>query len=531
MSTTAISLPLPEAIPEKKAINPWLVAMTVSMVTFMEILDGTIVNVALRHIAGDLSAGVEESTWVLTSYLVSNAIVLPLAGWFYTLLGRKNFYMMGAAIFTVSSLLCGFAPSLGMLILFRVIQGLGGGGLQPSSQAILVDTFPPEKRNMAMAFYGMTVVAAPALGPTLGGLITDNWSWRWIFFINVPVGIIALFLTWRLVHDPATVVRKQLSEIEVDGWGLGLLAVGLGFLQVVLDKGQNEGWFQSDFIFWMSFISVLALVLFVVVEWFHVNPVVDLSLLANRSFLLANFAMFALGFILYGSSVVLPMLTQQLMGYTATQAGLILSPGALVVMMIMPMVGKILQRRQPKELATVGMTINAIAMFLMAHLTLQADLPTIVKFRMIQGIGLALLFVPINAMGFAHAPRDKVNAATGIINLSRNLGASFGISLVTAMIANRAQVHQTQLVSHLTPSDPTYLAWLERARQMLVLRGFTPADAVQKANGMLGNILNQQANTLSFMEVFFALGCLSLLAVPIVLATKKVTGPRSTSAH
>ncbi len=517
---------------EKPATNPWLIAMTVSMVTFMEILDGTIVNVALRHIAGDLSAGVEESTWVLTSYLVSNAIVLPLAGWFYLLMGRKRFYLMGAAIFTVSSLLCGLAPSLGMLILMRVIQGLGGGGLQPSSQAILVDTFPVEKRNMAMAFYGMTVVCAPALGPTLGGWITDNFSWRWIFFINVPVGLIASFLTWRLVYDPPTMERKKLSEMKVDGWGLGLLAVGLGFLQVALDKGQNEGWFQSNFIITLSFISVVALVLFVVVEWYHENPVVDLSLLKSGSFVLANVAMFSLGFILYGSSVLLPMMTQQLMGYTATLAGLLLSPGALVVVFIMPLIGKALGSVQAKYLATGGMMINAVAMYAMAHLNLETDMTTLVTVRLLQGVGLAMLFVPINSMAFAHAPRGRVNAATGLVNLSRNLGASFGISLVTALLANRGQVHQTQLVSHLTPGDPQYLSWMDRVTHMLVGRGFTLADAADKARGMVGMVLGQQSSLLAFSEAFLLLAFLSLLAVPVVLLTKRTTaGGPPPAAH
>ncbi|WP_031497680.1 DHA2 family efflux MFS transporter permease subunit [Bryobacter aggregatus] len=516
---------------EAPKVNPWLIALTVSMVTFMEILDGTIVNVALRHIAGDLSAGVDESTWVLTSYLVSNAIVLPLAGWFYMLMGRKNFYLMGAAIFTVSSLLCGFAPSLTVLIIMRIIQGLGGGGLQPSSQAILQDSFPPEKRNMAMAFYGMTVVCAPALGPSLGGIITDNWSWRWIFFINVPVGVLASYMTWKLVEDPPTMVRKKLSEMKIDGWGLGLLAVGIGFLQVVLDKGQNEGWFQSSFIFWMSFVSVVAIILFFVVEWFHVNPVVDISLLRNRSFFMANLAMFALGFVLYGSSVLLPMYTQQLMGYTATLAGYLLSPGALIVIVIIPIVGKVMGVVQPKYLAMVGMMVNAAAMYKMSQLNLGADMGTLVKLRLLQGVGLAMLFVPINAMAFGQVDRDKVNSATGLVNLSRNLGASFGISLVTAMLSNRSQVHQTQLVSHLTPSDPQYISWLEQAKQLLVLKGYTPADAVEKARGLIGNLLGQQASLLSFSETFFALGVISLLTIPILLSTKKIKGAVSTSAH
>ena len=347
----------------RPAVNPWIIALTVTLATFMEVLDTSIANVALPHIAGSLSAGTDESTWVLTSYLVSNAIVLPLSGWLSSIVGRKNFYMGCVALFTVSSFLCGFAPNLAMLIVFRILQGVGGGGLQPSEQAILADTFAPAKRGMAFAVYGIAVVMAPAIGPTLGGWITDNFTWRWIFFINIPVGILSLVLTSRLIQDPPYLKRRKLSETHIDYIGLGLVALGLGTLQVVLDKGQREDWFESNFIVILTAISVAALIWVAIWEWNHKDPIIDLHLFRNRTFAAANFLMFMLGFALLGSTLLLPLFMQTLLGYTAEQSGLALMPGGFTIMLAMPVVGFLLSRYSPRYLMMFGLMMLSFSLF------------------------------------------------------------------------------------------------------------------------------------------------------------------------
>src|SRR5271163_1159926 len=350
----------------RPVINPWIIALTVTLATFMEVLDTSVANVALPHIAGSLSAGQDESTWVLTSYLVSNAIILPMSGWFSQLIGRKRFYMSCVALFTISSFLCGLAPSLGMLIFFRVLQGVGGGGLQPSEQAILADTFEPAKRGMAFAVYGLAVVMAPAIGPTLGGFITDNFTWRWIFFINIPIGILSLVLTSRLIKDPPDFKRRKLKETRIDYTGLGFVALGLGTLQVVLDKGQRDDWFDSSFIVWLTVISVVSLIFVVFWEWNHKDPIIDLHLFRQRTFATANFLMFMLGFALLGSTLLLPQLMQTLLGYTAERSGMALSPGGFAIMLAMPMVGFLLSRFSPRWLMLFGLTMLSFSLF---HMT------------------------------------------------------------------------------------------------------------------------------------------------------------------
>src|SRR5581483_85298 len=399
------------------AVNPWIIALAVTLATFMEVLDTSIANVALPHIAGSLSAGTDESTWVLTSYLVSNAIVLPLSGWISTIIGRKRFYMTCVAIFTLSSLLCGLSLNLGMLIFFRVLQGIGGGGLQPSEQAILADTFPPAKRGMAFAVYGIAVVMAPAIGPTLGGWITDNYTWRWIFFLNIPVGILSLTLTSRLIQDPPFLRRRKLSELKVDYTGLGLIAVGLGALQVVLDKGQRDDWLESNFILFLSLISAAALIFLVLWEWRQKDPVVDLHLFRERTFASANVLMFMLGFALLGSTLLLPLFMQTLLGYTAEQAGLGLSPGGFAIMLLMPLVGFLLSRYDARWLMMFGLCVLSFSLFHMTSFDLQVDFRTVVWARVIQASGLAFLFVPINTAAYSQLPREKNNAASGLMNL------------------------------------------------------------------------------------------------------------------
>src|SRR5882762_476719 len=352
----AASIPMNGVAAPRPAINPWVIAVAVTLATFMEVLDTSIANVALPHIAGSLSAGQDESTWVLTSYLVSNAIVLPLSGWLSSIMGRKRFYMGCVALFTISSALCGFAPNLPMLIVFRVLQGAGGGGLQPSEQAILADTFPPAKRGMAFAVYGAAVIMAPAIGPTLGGWITDNFSWRWIFFVNIPVGILSLMLTSRLIHDPPDFRRRKLSETKIDYIGLGLVALGLGCLQIVLDKGQRDDWFESHFILALTVISAVSLIFVVFWEWRHKDPIIDLHLFKERTFAVSNLLMFMLGFALLGSTLLLPLFMQTLLGYTAERSGMALSPGGFAILLMLPLVGFLLSRYDARWLMATGLT-------------------------------------------------------------------------------------------------------------------------------------------------------------------------------
>jgi len=500
--------------------NPWVIALTVMLATFMEVLDTSVANVSLPHIAGDLSAGVDESTWVLTSYLVSNAIVLPLTGWLSSIFGRKRFYMTCVLIFTISSFLCGIAPSLGLLVFFRVIQGAGGGALQPISQAILVESFPKNKQGMAMALYGMGVVVAPIIGPTLGGWITDDYSWHWIFFINIPVGILSLLMTSLLIHDPAYLVRRQLKGLKIDYTGLGLLAVGLGFLQVVLDKGQREDWFSSDFIVWCSVLAVVGLVGALFWELTREDPIVDLRMLKERNFAIATFTMFMLGFVLYGSTVLLPIFLQTLMGYTAMLSGLVLSPGGLFTLLLLPIVGRLSQRFEARWLVAVGLMITGYALLDMANFNLEIDFWTALKAWTFSRMGMAFLFVPINVMAFYYIPKEKMNNATGIINLARNIGGSVGIANVTTMLARRAQVHQSILVSHLTPLDPAYQSAISGASHFLMQQGSSATQALQQAQGLIYGNMVRQSTMLAFVDSFRLLGLTFLAMIPLMFLMK-----------
>jgi DHA2 family multidrug resistance protein len=513
--------------------NPWVIAMTVMLATFMEVLDTSVANVALPHIAGDLSAGVDESTWVLTSYLVSNAIVLPLTGWLSSLFGRKRFYMTCVALFTVSSFLCGLAPSLPLLVFFRILQGAGGGALQPISQAILVESFPKQKQGMAMAIYGMGVVVAPILGPTLGGWITDDYSWRWIFFINIPVGVLSLLFTFLLIFDPPYLVRKNLREAKIDYIGLGLLSVGLGFLQVVLDKGEREDWFGSNFIIGCSAVAVVGLLGALLWELYSDDPVVDLRMLKERNFALATFTMFMMGFVLYGSTVLLPLLLQTLLGYTALLSGLVLSPGSLVVLIALPIVGRLTQSVESRWLITIGLAITGFSLLHMAHFNLQIDFRTAVMAWTYSRLGMAFLFTPVNVMAFYFIPKEKMNNATGIINLARNIGGSVGIANVATLLARRAQLHQSVLVSHLTPLDPAYAASLSGASRFLMSQGSNPVQALDQAHGLIYGNLLRQANMLAYTDSFWLLGLTFLALIPFMFLMKKTQPQRApaTPAH
>src|SRR4030088_1827570 len=370
------SIPMNGVAAPRPAVNPWIIAIAVTLATFMEVLDTSIANGALPHIAGSLSEGQDDSTWVLTSYLVSKAILLPLTGWLSSIVGRKRFYMGCVALFTISSALCGFALNLPMLIVFRILQGAGGGGLQPSEQAILADTFPPAKRGMAFAVYGVAVVMAPAIGPTLGGWITDNFSWRWIFFVNIPVGILSLLLTSRLIQDPPYLKRRKLSETKIDYIGLGFVALGLGALQIVLDKGQRDDWFESHFILVLTVISAASLIFVAFWEWRHKDPIIDLHLFRDRTFGVSNLLMFMLGFALLGSTLLLPLFMQTMLGYTAQQAGLALMPGGFAIMLLLPLVGFLLSRYSPRWLLLFGLVILSFSLFHMTNFDLQVDFRT-----------------------------------------------------------------------------------------------------------------------------------------------------------
>jgi DHA2 family multidrug resistance protein len=500
--------------------NPWVIALTVMLATFMEVLDTSVANVSLPHIAGDLSAGVDESTWVLTSYLVSNAIVLPLTGWLSSIFGRKRFYMACVAIFTISSFLCGIAPSLGLLVFFRVIQGAGGGALQPISQAILVESFPKNKQGMAMALYGMGVVVAPIVGPTLGGWITDDYSWHWIFFINIPVGILSLLLTSLLIHDPPYLVRRAIKGLKIDYTGLGLLAVGLGFLQIVLDKGQREDWFGSNFIAWCSVLAVVGLVGALLWELSKKDPIVDLRMLKERNFAIATFTMFMLGFVLYGSTVLLPIFLQTLMGYTAMLSGLVLSPGGLATLLALPIVGRLTQKVEARWLVAVGLMITGASLLSMANFNLEIDFWTALKAWTISRMGMAFLFVPINVMAFYYIPKEKMNNATGIINLARNIGGSVGIANVTTLLARRAQIHQSILVSHVTPLDAPYRSAISGASQILMQQGSSATQALQQAQGLVYGNLIRQSTMLAFIDSFWLLGLTFLAMIPLMFLMK-----------
>lgn len=522
----AFSPPVGE--PEQRSpVNPWIIALTVTLATFMEVLDTSVANVALPHIAGGLSAGQDESTWVLTSYLVSNAIVLPISGWFSSLIGRKRFYMSCVAIFTLSSLLCGLAPSLGMLVFFRVLQGAGGGGLQPSEQAILADTFPPAKRGMAFAVYGMAVVLAPAIGPTLGGWITDNLTWRWIFFINLPVGIISLLLTQRLISDPPYLRGVKRGGVKIDYIGLGLLALGLGALQIVLDKGERDDWLASHFILTLTIICVVSLLAVVFWEWRHDHPVIDLHLFRDRSFLVGNAMMFMVGFALLSSTVLLPLFMQTLLGYSAETAGLALMPGGFAIMLAMPLVGFLLSKYDARRLLFFGLALLSFSLFRMTNFDVMIDFRTAATARVVQALGLAFLFVPINTAAYAYLPMEKNNAASGLINLSRNIGGSVGISLVTTLLSRRAQYHQTVLTSHLTAGSGRLQAILAAASHTLLARGSSAAEASRQAYGIVAGIVGRESTMLAYIDNFWLLGISILAMIPFVFVMKqsKPAGP------
>ncbi len=516
---------LAPAAPSAPVASPWLVAPTVGLAAFMEVLDISIANVALQHIAGSLSATPDEATWVLTSYLVTNAIILPVSGWLSATIGRKRYFLGCIIGFSITSLLCGLAPSLWLLILARGLQGVTGGGLQPVAQAILADAFPPQKRGQAFAAYGIAVVFAPAIGPTLGGWITDNFDWRWVFLLNVPVGVFLTLLATRVLADsPAEVARRKArlaGGISLDYVGFALLVIGMGALQVVLDKGQEDDWFSSSFITGFAITAMACLAGFVVWELRRADPIVDLRLLKRANFAIGSVLMFVLGFILLGSTVLLPLMVQTLFGYNATDAGMVLSPGGFAIMLLMPVVGNLVAKVDPRWLIAVGLVATSLALSHMTNFDLDIDYGTVAWARVFQSVGLAFLFIPINTVAFLGVPPERSGNASAIINMMRNIGGSFGIALATTLVARRAQYHQSMLVEHVTPFSSQYDETIQRMQQAFLSSSANAADALQKAQALLYATVQKQAAMLSYIDSFWALGVLAMVLVPLVFVMRK----------
>ena len=485
--------------------------------TFMEVLDTTVVNVSLPHIAGNLSASVDESTWVLTSYLVANAIILPMTGWLANHFGRKRVLMASITGFTISSFLCGLAPSLPLLILFRVIQGASGGGLQPLSQAIMLEAFPPEKRGRAMAFWGLGIVVAPMLGPVLGGWITDSYSWRWVFYINLPVGIVGLIMSSLFIFDPAYISRK--TE-RVDYWGIGLLALGIGALQIMLDKGQEEDWLSSHFISILLVVTIVGLGWFVINELLDNHPVVNLRVFENRTYASGVFLMTVMGFVLYGSTVLLPILLQTLLGYSALDAGLAMLPRGLGSFIAMPLVGILMSKIEPRKLLAVGFSVAAASMWWLSKINLNAGYWDIFWPQFVQGTSLGFLFVPLTTITHDPIPKEQMGNATSLFNLMRNIGGSIGIAAVTTIVARQTQANINVLSKHTNPYDPAAQMVFQGARSMFMSKGADYATATKQAYGAMFGMVQQQASILAFLHSFRLLGLMFVAVLPLILLMK-----------
>ena len=503
--------------------NPWLIAVVVALAAFMEVLDTSIANVALPYMAGNLGASNDQSTWVLTSYLVSNAIILPISGWLAGALGRKRFFMACLTVFTISSLLCGIAPSLGMLLLFRVLQGAGGGGLQPMAQAILADTFPPEQRGLAFALYGITAIMAPTIGPTLGGWITFNYSWRWIFFINIPVGIATWALVRRFVEDPPYLSRIKAAGVKLDYIGIALLTLGIGSLQVLLDRGQEDDWFGSQFITALVITAAVCLIALVIWEWFQKTPIIDVRMFKSFNFASANLMMFTLGILLFSALVLMPQFLQTLLGYTSQLAGLALSAGGLVLLMEMPIMGKLTTKVQARYLIALGWFLLSIAMFYSTkRIDLQISFQAATMLRIAQVIGLGFLFVPITLVAYIGIAPEKNNAVAGIVNFMRNMGSSVGTSLVTTLIARRSQFHQARLAEYARPDNPNFQNSVNGlSAQIAHSGGLSKPDAIAQAYARIYQSVQAQAACLAYVDTFMVLAVGAAIMFFLAFVLKK----------
>ena len=512
---------------QHKTSNRWLIAFTVMLPTLIEIIDTSVVNVSLDHIRGSLSAGYDESTWTITAYLVSNAIVIPMAGWLARLIGRKNYQIASISIFTFSSFMCGSAWSLQSLVFFRILQGIGGGGLVPISQSILLESFPREKHGQAMAIFGMGAMLGPIIGPLLGGWITDTTSWRWIFYINIPIGILSIIMNIMIIQDPPYMQRQKM---KIDYWGLLFLSVGLGSLQYMLDKGESEDWFSSNLIITFAIIAAITLTLLIINEYYSENPVVNLRVFKDRTFTSGATVMFFVFLNLFGSIVLLPVFLQMLMGYTSFYAGLVLGPGGIATMIAMPVAGKLISKINPKRILAVGILVCAASTYLMSRFNLATDFWTFVWPRVVLGVGMGFTFIPLTTLTLSHIPKERMTEATSIYNLLRNMGGSVGIALTTTMLSRRAQFHQTRLVEHLSPFDQGYAMFHQRFGSYLHGQGLPPAGA----DGMMYRELVRQSTTLAFTDAFLMICMLIICVLPLVLLMQKTTpqsGAPSVDAH
>jgi len=499
----------------------------VSLAAFMEVLDTSIANVALPHISGNLGASSDESTWVLTSYLVSNAIVLPITGWLVSVMGRKRFFLICISLFTVSSLFCGIAPTLAILLISRVIQGAGGGGLQPMAQAILADTFPPEKRGLAFSVYGVTAVVAPSIGPTLGGWITDNYTWRWIFLMNLPVGLLALFLVIKYVDDPPFLKRVPLKESKVDYVGFGFLAIGIAFLQIVLDKGQEDDWFGSHFIVTLSVISIVCLVFLVIWELRVKEPILDIRLFSNLNFATASVMMFMVGAASFSTTVLMPQFLQSLLGYSAQSAGMVLSAAAIILLIELPLVGQLAGRIQARYLIAFGWALLTIAMFFSTRrIDLEISFASATWLRIAQYVPIGFIFIPATMVAYLGLPQEKSNAVAGLVNFVRNMGSSVGTSAVTTILARRAQVHQVMLASHTGSGDPAFRDSATALADRLGRSGVGRPD--MQALSRIYETMRNQASTLSYIDTFWMLGIAAgiMFLLTFLLRKNNPRGPR-----
>ncbi len=505
--------------------NPWLVTSVIAISAFMEVLDTAIANVSLDHIAGATSSSYDQATWVLTSYLIANAIVIPMSGWLSDVFGRKRYYMTSVAIFTFASLCCGLAPSLGFLIAARILQGVGGGGLQPVTQAMLIDTFPPASRGKAMSVYGFTVILAPMIGPLLGGWITDQFSWHWIFLINVPVGLLSLTLVEAMVDEPPLIVeerrRRWARGVHFDLPGAALIALALGSLEVMLDRGVQDDWFADPLIRGAALCAGGCLVAFVLWELIERDPLLDMSLFRYRSFASATFIIMTIGVILFGTTQFIPQMVQQVLGYTAEQAGLALTLGGIVTLLTMPLAGILSGFVQPRILMGCAFAVEALAMWHMSHFATTVTFQEIALARMWQGAPIPFLFVPLISAAYVGLPGAKTNRASATISVGRNLGGSIGISLVQALLARRQQFHQTRLVAGLQPLNPIYAHGIHTLTQALTARGAPPAAASRMAIGTLYQMVQRQANMMAFNDVFWVLAVFIVLTLPTIFLLKR----------
>jgi DHA2 family multidrug resistance protein len=514
---------------EHKQVNPWIVAVAVMFATFMEVLDTTVVNVSLPHIAGNLSATIDESTWVLTSYLVANAIVLPMTGWLARTFGRKRLLMTSVTGFTAASLLCGLAPNLPLLVFFRLIQGATGGAMQPLSQAVLLEAFPPHERGKAMGFWGLGIVVAPILGPVLGGWLTDTYSWRWVFYINLPVGIASLVMTQLYVFDPSY-LRHEVSK--VDYWGIGLLALWIGCLQIALDLGQERDWFSSRYIAALVMISAIGVVAFIIREWVAKEPIVDLHVFKNRTYGTGVFLMTTLGFVLYGSLVLLPIMLQTLLGYPSLQAGIAMAPRGIGSFIGMPIMGLLIGRFDARKLVGIGLIVGGITLIWLGELNLNAGYWDVFWPQFFQGLGLSALFVPLTTISMDPIPRERMGNATSLFNLMRNLGGSIGIATTGTLLARKQQAFINVYGSNVDAYSPAAQSAFQAAKSSFIARGADLTTATERAYAALFGSVQQQASMEAFVQLFRLLGVIFLLLLPLVLLMKRPrSGASAAGAH